>query len=61
MEAHLSCCSGLFELPKAWHEPPHRSAVSCVTKKWVQPEEAIENPYMGKAMLQCGGGSDWKT
>jgi Cu(I)/Ag(I) efflux system membrane fusion protein len=28
-------------------------------KKWVQPTEALENPYMGKRMLACGGESTW--
>ena len=26
-------------------------------KKWVQPSEDLENPYMGKRMLTCGGPS----
>jgi hypothetical protein len=30
-------------------------------KKWVQLSKAIENPYMGKKMLSCGGESDWKV
>jgi Cu(I)/Ag(I) efflux system membrane fusion protein len=27
-------------------------------KKWVQPSNKIENPYMGGRMLRCGGRSD---
>ena len=27
--------------------------------KWVQVTDAIENPYMGGAMLRCGGPSSW--
>lgn len=27
--------------------------------KWLQPNDAIANPYMGKEMLQCGGGSEF--
>ena len=27
--------------------------------KWVQPSENLENPYMGKRMLTCGGESSW--
>ena len=30
-------------------------------KKWVQPNDAIENPYMGKKMLQCGSEVDWAS
>jgi len=30
-------------------------------KKWVQPKPEIENPYMGKAMLQCGSASEWAS
>jgi len=29
-------------------------------KKWVQPTEDLQNPYMGKRMLACGGESTWK-
>ncbi|HLL24092.1 MAG TPA: hypothetical protein VK427_18295 [Kofleriaceae bacterium] len=29
-------------------------------RKWVQPSENLENPYMGKQMLACGGESSWK-
>ncbi len=28
-------------------------------KKWVQPTEDLQNPYMGKRMLACGGESSW--
>lgn len=28
-------------------------------KKWVQTSESLENPYMGKQMLTCGGESTW--
>lgn len=28
--------------------------------KWVQPSESLENPYMGKRMLRCGGASSWE-
>jgi Cu(I)/Ag(I) efflux system membrane fusion protein len=28
-------------------------------RKWVQPSEDMENPYMGKKMLACGGESTW--
>lgn len=28
-------------------------------KKWVQTTEHLENPYMGKQMLTCGGKSTW--
>ncbi|MFU8802970.1 MAG: efflux RND transporter periplasmic adaptor subunit [Bradymonadaceae bacterium] len=28
-------------------------------RKWIQVEEEMANPYMGKAMLQCGSPSDW--
>lgn len=28
--------------------------------KWVQPSENLENPYMGKRMLTCGGASSWE-
>jgi Cu(I)/Ag(I) efflux system membrane fusion protein len=28
--------------------------------KWVQPTETLENPYMGKRMLTCGGASSWE-
>lgn len=28
--------------------------------KWVQPTENLENPYMGKRMLTCGGESSWE-
>ena len=28
-------------------------------KKWVQPSETKENPYMGQKMLQCGSASTW--
>jgi membrane fusion protein, copper/silver efflux system len=27
--------------------------------KWVQPTEDLQNPYMGKRMLACGGESTW--
>jgi len=27
-------------------------------KKWVQTEKKMMNPYMGKAMLECGGDTD---
>jgi Cu(I)/Ag(I) efflux system membrane fusion protein len=30
-------------------------------KKWVQPNDKLENPYMGKKMLTCGGKTDWKV
>ncbi len=29
-------------------------------KQWVQPSEKLENPYMGKAMLECGAPGTWK-
>lgn len=29
-------------------------------RKWVQPSEDLQNPYMGKRMLACGGESTWK-
>jgi Cu(I)/Ag(I) efflux system membrane fusion protein len=29
-------------------------------KKWVQPTQDLQNPYMGKRMLACGGKSTWK-
>ncbi|MGE3760742.1 MAG: hypothetical protein AB7L94_00625 [Kofleriaceae bacterium] len=29
-------------------------------KKWVQPSEDLQNPYMGKRMLACGGESTWQ-
>ena len=29
--------------------------------KWIQPTEALENPYMGKAMPQCGTSTDWSV
>jgi hypothetical protein len=28
-------------------------------RKWVQPKPGIENPYMGKSMLECGAESTW--
>lgn len=28
-------------------------------KKWVQTKTALENPYMGKKMLECGSKTDW--
>ncbi len=28
--------------------------------KWVQPTNNLENPYMGKRMLTCGGESSWE-
>jgi Cu(I)/Ag(I) efflux system membrane fusion protein len=30
-------------------------------KKWVQLKEPIENPYMGKKMLECGSKSEWSA
>jgi membrane fusion protein, copper/silver efflux system len=27
--------------------------------KWVQPNDTIENPYMGQRMLACGGPAKW--
>jgi len=24
-------------------------------KRWIQPTDAIQNPYMGSRMLRCGG------
>lgn len=30
-------------------------------KKWIQPSDKLENPYMGKKMLACGGPTDWKA
>jgi len=30
-------------------------------KKWIQPSDKLENPYMGKKMLACGGTTDWKV
>ena len=29
-------------------------------EKWVQVTDSIENPYMGGAMLRCGGPSSWR-
>lgn len=29
-------------------------------KKWVQPSEGLQNPYMGKRMLMCGSESTWQ-
>jgi len=29
--------------------------------KWIQPTEALKNPYMGKAMPQCGTSADWSV
>jgi membrane fusion protein, copper/silver efflux system len=29
--------------------------------KWVQTKPEVENPYMGKKMLDCGGKTDWKS
>lgn len=29
-------------------------------RKWVQPSEDLQNPYMGQRMLACGGESTWK-
>jgi Cu(I)/Ag(I) efflux system membrane fusion protein len=29
-------------------------------RKWVQPSEKLENPYMGTKMLSCGGESTWQ-
>jgi hypothetical protein len=40
----------LFECPMAQGYP-----------KWVQLEEKMMNPYMGKRMLQCGAKTDWKV
>lgn len=28
-------------------------------KKWVQTKDTIDNPYMGKSMLECGAKTDW--
>ena len=28
--------------------------------KWVQPSKELQNPYMGKRMLTCGGESSWQ-
>ncbi len=30
-------------------------------KKWVQNNEAMANPYMGKKMLQCGSKTKWAS
>lgn len=30
-------------------------------KKWIQPSDKLENPYMGKKMLACGGPTDWRA
>lgn len=30
-------------------------------EKWVQPNPAIANPYMGQRMLKCGGPTAWKV
>lgn len=38
----------LFECPMA---PGYR--------KWVQPDEMLENPYMGTKMSSCGSTADW--
>ncbi len=29
-------------------------------KQWVQPSDKLENPYMGKAMLECGAPGKWE-
>jgi len=29
-------------------------------RKWVQPSQDLENPYMGRKMLACGGESTWE-
>jgi membrane fusion protein, copper/silver efflux system len=29
-------------------------------QKWIQPDEKLENPYMGSKMLRCGEPSQWK-
>jgi hypothetical protein len=28
-------------------------------KQWVQPSDKLENPYMGKSMLECGAPGRW--
>lgn len=30
-------------------------------QKWIQTSDKIENPYMGKKMLACGGKTDWSV
>lgn len=30
-------------------------------KKWVQPSDSLENPYMGTKMAGCGEKSDWAS
>lgn len=30
-------------------------------QKWVQAKETIENPYMGKKMLECGSTTEWSA
>lgn len=30
-------------------------------QKWVQRTTKLENPYMGKKMLECGADSEWKV
>jgi Cu(I)/Ag(I) efflux system membrane fusion protein len=30
-------------------------------KKWIQNETKLSNPYMGKAMLECGSESSWTS
>jgi len=30
-------------------------------KKWIQPGSKLSNPYMGKAMLECGTESGWSS
>jgi Cu(I)/Ag(I) efflux system membrane fusion protein len=30
-------------------------------KKWVQVDAKLENPFMGKKMLECGGKSSWEV
>jgi hypothetical protein len=29
-------------------------------RKWVQADQQLANPYMGKEMLVCGGESKWE-
>jgi Cu(I)/Ag(I) efflux system membrane fusion protein len=30
-------------------------------QKWVQPSDKLQNPYMGKKMLECGADSTWSV
>ena len=32
-----------------------------IYQKWVQREEKMATPYMGKKMLECGSANEWRT